>query len=263
MDRIKSLLKFYKYFIKGNKIICTNRSIIEIYKPRIKNSIIRVSNNSKLIIGKNVVLENVNFNICDDSALIIGDNCNISNSIINSMGSVCILGNENIFQKGDMSGDIHILLRNSKLKIGSQNRFRCEKIWARFGGDLIIGDYNNFNEYSELRCDEQINIGDFNQISYFVKIWDTNTHCIYTPKIRRKITIDNFPNFGIEHEKPKTSPVNIGSDNWLGMNVVILKGTIIGDRNNIGIGTVLSKEQIQSDKTVVNNSTIRILDNKM
>lgn len=262
MDRIKSLFRFYRYFIKGNKIIHTNHSIIEIQNPCIKKSVIRVSNNSKLIIGKNVILENVTFNICDGSVLIINDNCNISNAVINSIGSICTFGDGNIVQKGDMSGKVHILLRNSKLKIGSRNRLRCEKVWVRFGGIITIGNYNNFNEYSELRCDELINIGDFNQASYSVKIWDTNTHCIYTPNIRRKITIDNFPNFGVEHEKPKTNPVYIGSDNWFGMNVLILKGTVIGDRNNIGINTVISKGEIQCDKTVVNNSSIRILNNK-
>lgn len=262
MYRIKSLFKFFVYFIRGNKIICTDYSVIKLFNTKIKNSIIRVSNKSKLIIGENTVLENVNFNINDGSTIIIGNNCNIKDLIIDSKESHFILGNDNIFQKGDMYGHIPILLRNSKLNIGNHNRFRCKKIWVRFNANLTIGNYNNFNEYSELRCDELIRIGNFNQISYSVKIWDTNTHCIYNFKTRREMTINSFPDFGKEYEKPKTNPVYVGSDNWIGMNVIILKGTTIGDRNNLGIGTILSKEQIQSDKTVVNNTTIRILNNQ-
>ena len=46
---------------------------------------------------------------------------------------------------------------------------------------------------SWLRADEQITIGDYNQISYNVMIWDTNTHNIYTPSKRRELTEKYYP----------------------------------------------------------------------
>ena len=66
--------------------------------------------------------------------------------------------------------------------------------------NVRIGNYNNINERSWLRADEQITIGDYNQISYNVMIWDTNTHNIYTPSKRRELTEKYYPFFGYEYE---------------------------------------------------------------
>lgn len=263
MDKIKSLFKYFKYYLLGNKIVCTDISAVEITDAKISSSVIRLRNKSKLIIGKNVKLHNVHFEIDDGSIIKIDDGCNICDAVIDCKNSKCHFGEENIISKGYMYCNVPILLRDSEVDIGNHNRFRCGKFWVRFGGKLIIGNYNNLNEHSEVRCDESIIIGDFNQVSYSVKIWDTNTHCIYAPETRRKITKDNFPVFGKENERPKTKPVTIGSDNWLGMNVMLLKGCHIGDKTNIGIGTIVSNKTLPSESTIVMETKLKILNSKI
>lgn len=263
MERIKSLLKYFKYYVSGNKIVCSDTSTIEIAGAKLQNSVIRLRNSSKLTIGKDVRLRNVHLEIDDGSVIKIDDGCDICNTVIDSKNSKCHFGKENIISNGEMYCKVPILLRDAEVKIGDRNRLRCAKIWVRFGGKLIIGAYNNFNEFSEIRCDESIAIGDFNSASYSVKIWDTNTHCIYAPEIRRKITKDNFPNFGKEHERPKTKPVSIGSDNWFGMDVMVLKGSCVADKTNIGIGTIVSNKTLPPESTIVTETNLKILGNKV
>ena len=94
-------------------------------------------------------------------------------------------------------------------------------------------------------------------------IWDTNTHNIYTADKRRVLTDSKYPSFGYEYEKPKTSPVTIGSDNWIGKNVSLLKGTKIANRCIIGYSTVLSNIKLEDNKTIVTSYNYKILDNKI
>ena len=120
----------------------------------------------------------------------------------------------------------------------------------RFRSDLKIGRYTNVNEGSEIRVDEKVTIGDFNQISYNVNIWDTNTHNIYPKDERRKIAVENYPIFGYEYEKPKTKAIKIGSDCWLGKEVTILKGVELGDNVIVGYRTILSNCKIEDSHKV-------------
>ena len=261
MYRIYCLIKFLLYFIKGNKIVCTTDSKVVLSHNSMKRTTIRLRNGSSLVIGKNVSFDNVNIDL-NATTVVIGDNSVFQNVTIFGENSKCDIGEYNIFSNGEMPAKVPLLLRDSTLIIGHHNRFRCGKIWVRFGGCLNIGNYNNLNESSELRCDELVNINNYNQCSYGVKIWDTNTHCSYAPEVRRKITVESFPMFGKEHEHPRTKPINIGSDNWFGMNVILLKGTIIEDRTNVGLNTIIANKQIPSDSTVVTNVELKILDNK-
>ena len=45
---------------------------------------------------------------------------------------------------------------------------------------------------------------------------------------------------GVEKKKFHTAPLNIGKYCWIGSNVIILKGTILGGRCVVGAGTILS-----------------------
>ena len=127
MNKLESLFKYLKYYLSGNKIVCTDSSTVEICNAKISNSVIRLRNSSKLILGKNVRLHNVHFEIDDRSVVKIDEGCQISNAVIDSKNSRCHLGKENIISKGDMFCNVPILLRDSEVKIGYRNRFRCEK----------------------------------------------------------------------------------------------------------------------------------------
>jgi acetyltransferase-like isoleucine patch superfamily enzyme len=190
----------------------------------IKNCRIYIGKNSTLILGNNVLLDNVNLKV--NGSIVIGDNCKLYSSE---------------YKKNyiDVTG---------KMICGNNNRLESN-IRVRFDGELVIGDYNNINSYSEIRCDDYIKIGSFNQISYHVMIWDTNTHNIYKADFRRDLTINK--SMGFEFEKPKTQSTTIGDDCWIGKEVTLLKGTCIGNKCIIGYGTTLTNESIYDNTTVV------------
>ena len=108
-----------------------------------------------------------------------------------------------------------------------------------------------------MRCDESISIGSYNQISYDINIWDTNTHNILPVEDRRRVAEEYFPYFGKETEKPITKPVIIGDDCWLGERVSILKGSIIGDEVIVGYNTTITGKNIQSKSTVVSEISLK------
>ena len=135
----------------------------------------------------------------------------------------------------------------------------AKRFWVRFGGVVNVGDYTNINDGSEVRCDESVNIGRYNQISYNVNIWDTNTHNIYPPEKRRNLTEKYWPYFGREIERPATKPVYIGDDCWIGENSAILKGTMLNKEVVVGYNTVIIGLSIDKGKKVVNAYNLRIL----
>ena len=124
-------------------------------------------------------------------------------------------------------------------------------------GGAIIGKYNTINQQSEIRCDELVSIGDYNQISMSNRIWDTNTHQIFDNVEEYKEHIKtHFPNFN-EDIKPKTDPVIIGNCNWFGESV-FLKSSKIGNHNIVGFRTSIINKVIDDDNVITNCLNYRI-----
>lgn len=209
-----------------------------------------VKSKGKLVIGNNVKIKKTKIIVPKGSTVKIGDNSTFFNVNLTIRGNVDI-GESNIFESGTRNSRVEII-GVGDLIIGSYNRLRS-KVWIRYNGMLQMDDHNNINEGSEIRCDENIVIGSYNQISYNCMIWDTNTHNIYPCKERRRLTKDNYPIFGFEYEKPKTIPVKIGNDCWIGKDVALLKGTRIGNRCIIAFRTVLNNVAVQDNFTVFND----------
>lgn len=212
----------------------------------LKKNTIRIARGSKCKIGKNVSIVNSNIFVGPNSELFIADNCVLININLVINGK-CILDKNNYLGYEQSYSKIRYNI-NGTFKLGMHNKLETS-IWQRFNSVLNIGNYNVINNSSEIRSDDKISIGDFNQISYNVMIWDTNTHNIYKAEKRRELT--KTKSSGFEYEKPKTSPVVIGSDNWIGKNVVILKGTQINDKCVVAYGTMLSNDKILSGTTVM------------
>jgi len=239
---IKKIFKYkIKYLIFWSFVSKDKNSTIEIgERISIKNSHISIRNNSKIKIHNNVSIESVNIQV--------------------NNGFVEIFeGNK--LSKGNSSIKPIIIVHDGSFVLKSNNVFKA-KVWVRFGGEVEIGSYNAINEMTEIRCDDKILIGDYNMISYECMIYDTNTHNIYTPEIRRKMTIDDFPLMGREFEKPKTNPVVIGNDCWLGKRSVLFKGTVLGDEVIIGSNSVVSNRKIEGKSLVIGNPAILINYNK-
>ncbi len=125
----------------------------------------------------------------------------------------------------------------AELRIGRNFKMRDgAKIRVRKGAVCIIGNNSSVNSNNMIVCHERIEIGDDVQLSPNVQIYD-HDH-------------DFSPEGGVKAGKYKTAPVKIGNNVWIGANVVILRGTEIGDNSVVGAGCVV-KGTIPENSVVV------------
>lgn len=100
---------------------------------------------------------------------------------------------------------------------------------------LNIGTKTYFNQGIYISCKDEISIG---------------SNCLFGPDVK---IIDNNhkfkKNMGVSFEYT-SAPIKIGNNCWIASNVVILKGTVIGDNCVIGAGVIL-------EGTIPSNSIIK------
>lgn len=121
---------------------------------------------------------------------------------------------------------------------------------------VVVGDYNTINKNTEIRCDESVIIGSYNQISYSNRIWDTNTHRVMEKEEIKSYIKERFPLFD-EIEKPKTRAVKIGDCNWFG-EFVFIKSSQIENHNVIGFRTSVVNMFVDNDNMITNRLDYRI-----
>ena len=211
-------------------------------------------------IGRNVKFHNCHIIINSGSQLEIGNNSTIENTFISIVNGKCVLREHCII--GNKKNHTMLNIESGTIYIGHHTKINAKRFWVRFGGEVHIGNYTNINSGSEIRCDNSISIGSYNQISYNVNIWDTNTHNIMPIEERRELAKKYFPYYGKELACPKTSPIIIGNDCWLGQNVSILKGTTIENGVVVGYNCMLSGNIIQANSTVVSVIQLKIKRNE-
>lgn len=205
----------------------------------IKNSNIYVDSSSSIILHKNVKLEGISFFVLNGAQVEIGECC-------------FIMKDRNSLQP-------EYIVNNGRLIVADHTKLACMRLWIRFGGKLEIGQYTNINSGTEIRADEHICIGNYCRISYNIRIWDTNTHCIYSPEKRRALTYKYFPRFGYECERPRTKPVTISDGCWLGERVSILKGTFLKENVTVAYHTTIINRTIPRGKTVTTKIDLSII----
>ena len=229
--------------IKNSKIELKGKSCLKIGDGVVVDGTYIILEDSELTIASNVEMSNMNVFAKKDSNMFVSNLVKIDKYDWMLEESVVTIGDNCVFNQGRNALRPYFNISEGQLHISDHNVIRAD-FWIRFGGVVNVGQYNCINERTELRCDEQIRIGDFNMISYDCNIWDTNTHCIYSHSVRREKTISDFPVIGSEFERPKTKPVIIGNDCWVGKGSVILKGS------------VLENEAIVATRAIVSNQTI-------
>lgn len=256
MLRIKYLfhISWYHLLFNHSFIIKKRDSKLSLSKGvRIRRSKIILEEGASLFIGKETHLEKSSIVVSRGSIIKIGDANIISSKSIRVNGELSV-GDRNYLV--DRSG--HIWLQKGSLHIGNCNRIKAN-VWIRFDGIVIIGNYNTINDRTQLRCDERIEIGSYNQISMDIRIWDTNTHRIFsTEDSYKEHIISHYPNWN-EDEKPKTKPVKIGDCNWLGEDVIV-KSSKIGNHCILGTRTMLINREIGDDLSVTNIIEYRIVE---
>ncbi|GAA4819503.1 hypothetical protein [Litoribaculum gwangyangense] len=252
------------FLLTGSKVTIEKGGVFKLGKNvKIYKSTIYVKKGDSLIIGDYSTLSRVSLSMIlgGKSEIYIGKNCSIEEFDMSVTKGYIHIDDNNILSKGGKLERPHFEVEGG-LKIGSFNSLRC-CAWIRFNGQVEIGSRNAINEGTEIRCDEHIIIGDYNQISYDCVFWDTNTHVIYKAEKRREITDSQYPEFGMEFEKPKTTPIAIGSDCWIGKGVSVLKGTNLADKCIVGYGTLLSNIKVSENKTIFNQPHLKIIDNQL
>ena len=222
------------------------------WKYRLHNNCVRVHGTGNLRVGSAFCLSNSSIFIDNGSTLTVDNDVIIENCQMYINGNVKI-GAHTQIKNGQY------IIEDGKITIGHHSKLTARRFWIRFGGEVSVGNYTNINDGSEVRCDESVSIGDYNQISYNVNICDTNTHNVYPSEKRREIAEKYWPYFGKELERPKTKPIHIGDDCWIGENSSILKGTNLSNNVIVGFGTILTGVTIEYGKTVMNKVELRIL----
>lgn len=240
---------------------------------RVENSRIEIKGSSKLVIDDDVtvrdtlivlrdsdlhisrgtVLDSVNMFAERNSTISIGQNSEIIKYDYMLYSARFSSDRECHFVQGRNALRPYFNITSGDVYIGDHNVIRAD-FWVRFGGQVHIGQYNCINERTEIRCDESVTIGSFNMISYDCSIWDTNTHCQYDIEKRRAKTIKDFPIIGKETERPKTKPIVIGDDCWVGKYATLLKGTTLNNQVTIGVRTLVSNREIPCGAKVVSVS---------
>ena len=99
--------------------------------------------------------------------------------------------------------------------------------FSAVGGKLVIGDNVSFNRNAIVVCRSSIEIGSHTSFGPNVVIYDHD---------------HQLGSAGYEGNRYKCSPVVIKDNCWIGANVTILRGTVIGEGCVIGANTVIKGE---------------------
>ncbi|KKB49193.1 MULTISPECIES: acyltransferase [Parabacteroides] len=115
---------------------------------------------------------------------------------------------------------------------------------ARDGGKIRLGD-NVSVSGTTIYALESVEIGDNTQIGVNTIIMDNDFHPLNITARRMN-----------DRNAIRRKPVRIGNDCFIGMNVIICKGTVLGDRCIVGAGSVVCGVY-PDDSVIIGNPAIR------
>lgn len=104
------------------------------------------------------------------------------------------------------------------------------KIMVYDNASLYIGDNVGISTTC-IVCRKEIKIGNYTKIGAGCMITDSNHH-----------SLDYIKRQSDDFHDAKCAPVNIGSNVFIGMRSIILKGVNIGDKSIVAAGSVVSRD---------------------
>lgn len=126
------------------------------------------------------------------------------------------------FSVGD---DFHLV---SCARRSAINQFSRAKFTIFPGASISLGSHVGLNG-TTITSKSSISIGDHTMIAANTIIVDSDFHTLWPPEDRWKTDTASFD-----------KEVVIGKNVWIGINSIILKGTVIGDNSIIGAGSVVT-----------------------
>lgn len=125
---------------------------------------------------------------------------------------------------------------NSNVRIGAQVKVgKSSVLSALNGGKITVEDNVSIGENCKIICHEEIRIGKGTLLAPNVSVYD-HDHIFDREN-------------GVNRKRFKTKSIVIGENCWIGTNVVILRGTHIGNNCVVGAGSVIKGDY--SDGSVI------------
>jgi tetrahydrodipicolinate N-acetyltransferase len=109
---------------------------------------------------------------------------------------------------------------------GTAQILKGTRVFVSDGARLSLGSRTYVNDCSTITCFEEISIGAGCSISWSTNILDTHIH---------EITVQGA-------KRPRSAPIRIGDDVWIGTGATVLPGVTIGDGAIIGAGSVVTSD---------------------
>jgi len=120
----------------------------------------------------------------------------------------------------DLKGNLEI---NGVVEIGHGALVRIEK-----KGKLVFGEHVRIGAMSKIFCENKITFGNEIDFSWECQIFDTNFHLV------RDISSNEIDQ--------KTGVVSIGSKNWFGNRITVMKGTTTPDNFIVASNSLCNKD---------------------
>lgn len=111
--------------------------------------------------------------------------------------------------------------------VGISSTIATTEIVAEDNGFLEIGEGTFINYGCSISASEHVRIGNHCHIGTYTIIMDNDFHHV-EPERR--------------HERPKSGPIILEDNVWLGARVTVLKGVTIGKDSVVGAGSVVTKD---------------------
>ena len=101
---------------------------------------------------------------------------------------------------------------------------------------------------------DSVRIGDYVQIASATYISDTDSHPINNEERLNQISGRPY-----SFDSVAKKPIFIGDNTWIGWNVTILKGTIIGKNCIVAAGSVLTGSKTFPDNSIIAGNPAKVI----